>query len=331
MLQQHLGTSDLLTAFRMDQVGVGPAPTRIETDFGPYFAGQTGSASASISAGEPVTWDEWGRGRIWDREQHYARYLYSLQDAETADAILAYPWPDRCEPYRYAHLAGDVDKWHAQGYAVVGELAETIFEIAWQLRSMDRLFEDMLHDDEKAALVLDAVTERSAYAARQMAQAGVDILFIGDDVAMQNGLMMSRKLWRKWLGPRLKQVIDAARAVVPDLPVQYHTDGKINDLIPDLIDIGVTILNPIQPECVDHSWIKGAYGAQLAFNGGLGVQSVLPFGTPDEVREHVRRTIETLGAGGGFVIAPSHVIERDTSIENILAIQQAIDDFGNYD
>ena len=247
------------------------------------------------------------------------------------DELLAYPWPDLLEPYRYAGLAQRVADWHARGYAVIGDVSETTFEIAWQLRSMERLFDDMLHDDEKAAVILDQITDRTAFAAGMMARAGVDLLYTGDDVAMQTGLMMSRKLWQRWLGPRLRRVIQAARSVNPSIPVKYHSDGKINDLIPDLIEAGVTILNPVQPECVDYRWVKSTYGDQLAFYGGLGVQSVLPFGSPDEVREHVREAIESLGAGGGLVIGPSHVIERDTPIDNILAMQAAIDEYGRYD
>jgi uroporphyrinogen decarboxylase len=112
--------------------------------------------------------------------------------------------------------------------------------------------------------------------------------------------------------------------------IWYHSDGNITGLIPDLIEVGVEILNPIQPECVDQARVKREYGHRLAFWGGLGVQSVLPFGTPDEVRSHVKGVIEALGADGGLVVGPAHVLERDTPIENILAMKQAIDEYGEY-
>jgi uroporphyrinogen decarboxylase len=141
---------------------------------------------------------------------------------------------------------------------------------------------------------------------------------------------MSKKLWRQWFGPRLQRVIQAAKEIKPEIIIQYHSDGKINDLVPDLIAAGVEVLNPVQPECVDHRWIKATYGNQIAFWGGLGVQSVLPFGTPDEVRQHTRQVIETLGAGGGLVVGPSHVIERNTPLENIFAMLEAMDEYGVY-
>lgn len=317
-MKDYFRTDNLIAATRSDIVDVGPNPSRLKQDFSKYFSQKK------------VRWDEWGRGRVWDADQHYATYLYPLEKAETIEEIHNYPWPDLAEPYRYEGLGEKVVNLQSQGYAVRGsaDVSETVFEIAWQLRSMDRLFQDMFQDEAMARAVLDPIITRNIAQAQAYARAGVDILYVGDDVAMQTGLMMSRKLWLKWLSSRLKSVIDAARQIKPDILVQYHSDGKINELIPDLIDAGVDILNPVQPECVDHQWVKEKFGDRLAFNAGLGVQSVLPFGTPDEVRQHVRRVIETLGAGGGLIIGPSHVIERDTPIENILAMLAAIDQFG---
>jgi len=319
MLARRLGGEDLQQALRIDVVYLYPGATIMKNDYSRYFQKPN------------VTWDEWGRGRIWDNEDHYAEYLYPLENAETVDEILDYPWPDLTEAYRYTNARKQVEMLHAQGYAVIGDISETVFEIAWQLRSMDRLFEDILHQDEKAMVLLDKITERTVAGARAFAKAGVDILYTGDDVAMQTGLMMSRKMWRQWFMPRLERVILAARQTRPDILIKYHSDGKINDLIPDLIEAGVDILNPVQPECVDHAWLKKTYGNQLAFDGGLGVQSVLPFGTTEQVRSHVKETIATLGAGGGLIIGPSHVIERDTSFENIMAMLEAIDQYGRTD
>ena len=246
------------------------------------------------------------------------------------DEILHYPWPDLDAPYRYAGMELRVANLHARGYAVCGGLAETIFEIAWQLRSMDRLFQDILGQDDKAVELLDHITERRVITAQAYVRAGVDMIQLGDDVAMQNNLLMSRLMWRTWFQPRLNQVIDAARAIKPNILIEYHSDGKINDLVGGLIETGVDILNPVQPECVDHAWVKSTFGGQISFSGGLGVQSVLPFGTPEDVRTHTRQAIEILGAGGGYIVGPSHIVERDVSLENIFAMLEAIDQYGNY-
>ncbi len=318
-MQAHYGSNDLQAALCDDIFMIGAAESRLKTDFSPYFSRPE------------MSWDEWGRGRVWDDIGQYAEYFYPLERAETVDEILDYPWPDLLEPYRFADLARRVPEMQARGYAVCGGLAETVFEIAWQLRSMDRLFEDISQQDEKAVVLLDQITDRRVAAAQAYARAGVDMIQLGDDVSMQTGLMMSRRMWRAWFQPRLKRVIDAARQIKPDVIIEYHSDGKINDLVADLIETGVDILNPVQPECVDHVWIKGEFGGRLAFSGGLGVQSVLPFGTPDEVRQHTRQAIQTLGAGGGYIVGPSHVVERDVPLENFLAMMEAIDIFGKYE
>jgi len=317
-LREAVPDGDLGAYLQDDTDGLGWSASHVQVDFQPFFD-------------RPMEWDEWGRGRVWDAERHYAEYFYPLQQAETVADIDAFPWPDLDADYRFAHCADCVARSHAAGRPVFAGMQETVFEIAWQLRSLDGLFTDMAFRPDLATALLDHITHLRVVSARHLAASGADILSLGDDVAMQTGLMMSAKMWREWLGPRLKRVIDAAKAVRPDILIHYHSDGDVTDLLPGLIEAGVEVLNPVQPECMDHAWVKKAYGDQIAFWGGLGVQSVLPFGTPDEVREHVRRVLLDLGTGGGLVIAPSHVLETDTPVANVLAMKEAIDEFGGYD
>ena len=121
----------------------------------------------------------------------------------------------------------------------------------------------------------------------------------------------------------MQRIIAAARAVKPDLPVFYHSDGNPSAIIPELIDIGVTILNPVQPECIDPVAVKQRYGNQLALWGTIGTQTTMPFGTPDDVRAEVRRRIETVGYDGGLVLGPTHSLEPDVPWENIVALYEA--------
>jgi uroporphyrinogen decarboxylase len=314
-LKSELGSNDLGNLFRNDMRDLGPKPTVLKTDFSRYFTHPRAS------------WDEWGRGRVWDEGGYYAEYLYPLQNATTVDEIESYPWPDLSSPYRYEGFAEYVSSCHEQGYPVLANTAETVFEIAWQLRSMDQLSEDLLSGSEIGVRLLDHIAELRYASARELARAGADIIGMGDDVAMQTGLMISRKMFKQCLQPRFMKTIAAAREANPDVLIWYHSDGKINDLIPDLIETGIDILNPVQPECVDHAWVKETYGDRLAFSGGLGVQSVLPFGTPAQVKEHVRAAIETLGKGGGYIVGPSHVIESDVPTANIVAMIEAMDEF----
>ena len=180
-----------------------------------------------------------------------------------------------------------------------------IFELAWQILGFEKFFEDMVLNPALVERVLDRITEDNAFRARRFAEAGVDMLRVGDDVGMQDRLMMKPAEWRRFLKPRLARVIAAARAVRPEIPVWYHSDGKIVDIIDDLIEVGVTVLNPVQPECLDLRWLKERYGDRLAFWGTIGTQTVMPFGTPADVRQTVREMIDLFWPG--IVIALTHV------------------------
>jgi uroporphyrinogen decarboxylase len=154
----------------------------------------------------------------------------------------------------------------------------------------------------------------------------VDVLRLGDDVGMQRGLMMSQAAWRRWLKPRLAQVIAAARAIKPDTLVFYHSDGDCRPIVPELIEIGVDILNPVQPECMDPAVMKRLYGDRLSFWGTVGTQTTFPFGTPAEMKAVVVERIATVGRGGGLLLAPTHILEPDVPWENIVAFFAAIDE-----
>ena len=140
-----------------------------------------------------------------------------------------------------------------------------------------------------AEKLLDILTELGCAMARDFVGAGVDLLVTGDDVAMQHAMMFSPKIWRHMLKPRLARVIQAAKSVNPDVFIYYHSDGKIEPIIPELIEVGVEVLNPVQPECLDPLEVKKKWGNELSFWGTIGTQTTLPFGTPDEVRQVVRK------------------------------------------
>lgn len=140
--------------------------------------------------------------------------------------------------------------------------------------------------------------------------------------------MMSPEMWREWLKPRWRSVVQGAKNINPDILAWYHSDGDIRPLIPDLIEIGFDILNPIQPECMDPAELKRQYGDRLAFWGCIGTQTTMPFGSPDDVREAVRWTIENVGHHGGLLVAPTHVLEPDVPWENVRALAEAVDQFG---
>jgi uroporphyrinogen decarboxylase len=226
-----------------------------------------------------------------------------------------------------------VGDWHWRGYAVQVELPHpsgTLFECAWLLRGLEDLLVDFVIHPTLAAALLDKLTASGIESATRLARAGVDILLTGDDVGTQRGMLMSPKMWRKWLKPRLAEIIAASKGAKPDLIIFYHSDGDIEPIIPELIEIGVDVLNPVQPECMDPVHLKREYGGELAFWGTIGTQTTMPFGTPDEVKATVVERIETVGQGGGLLLAPTHVLEPDVPWENIAAFFEAIDEYGRY-
>lgn len=206
----------------------------------------------------------------------------------------------------------------------------TIFEVSWYIRGMENLFSDMMLQPDLAETLLDRITEMRVFQAQTYARADVDILDLGDDVATQRGMLMSPKMWHHWLKPRLARVIGAAKAIKPDILVQYHSDGDCRDVIPELIEVGVDILNPVQPECMDPAEIKTQYGDRLAFSGTVGTQTTMPHGTPAEVKAVVKERIATVGEGGGLLIAPTHVLEPDVPWENVIALVEAVEEYGEY-
>jgi uroporphyrinogen decarboxylase len=150
----------------------------------------------------------------------------------------------------------------------------------------------------------------------------IDGVMFGDDWGQQSGMIMGPKLWRRFLKPRLakmyKKVKDAG------LFVFIHSCGDVTEVFPDLIEIGLDVFNPIQPEVIDVYEIKKKYGDKLSFFGGISTQKLLPYGTPDDVKREVRKFAKEIGNNGGYIIAPAHATPGDVPVENIIALIEAV-------
>jgi uroporphyrinogen decarboxylase len=278
------------------------------------------------------TWsvNEWGTAYVVGSNPAYDHYVAPLVGPRSLDEIERYPFPDVTAGYRHAHLDAAVKSAHEQDLAADGRMPTTIFEVAWQIRGWAELLTDFLTGEDLAACLLDRITELSVFRAKRFARAGVDMIHVGDDVGMEDRMLMSPATWRKWLKPRLAKVLAAARTVKPDVLFSYHSDGYVEPIIGDLIEIGVNVLNPVQPECMDPAKLKREYGDRLAFWGTLGIQHTLPFGTPADVEAEVRERIETVGKGGGLYLSPTHVIAPEVPHENIRAFVEAAKKYGGY-
>ena len=165
---------------------------------------------------------------------------------------------------------------------------------------------DFALNPEIAERILDIPYQYHLTAAKRLVQMGVDMVWTGDDVGGQNAMIISPDCWRKFLKPRMANFIAELKAINPQVKVAYHSDGMIAPIIPELIEIGVDVLNPIQPASMDPAQLKREFGDKLCFWGSIDEQYTLPFGTPAEVREEVEERLKTIGKNGGLILAPTH-------------------------
>jgi len=246
---------------------------------------------------------------------------------ETKEEVEAYPFPDILEDYRWEGLKEKVDEYHKRGIATAF-MAVQIFEPAWALRGLENFLVDMHFNSEVVTALLERMTEFQTRIAQKAAALGVDILIFGDDVGSQKAMMMDPGLWRVWLKPTMEKAIRAAKTVNPDVLAYYHTDGNVYDIICDIIEIGVDILNPVQPECMSPAKIKALYGDRLSFWGTIGTQTTMPFGSVADVEQAVMEMVENVGYNGGLVLAPTHLLEPEVPIKNIFAFVEAVKKHG---
>jgi len=271
-----------------------------------------------------TTFDAWGIGyEPGEKESyHLTLWRHPMERFDSLEQLQAYPLPDFAHATE-DHIAAGVQALQARGLAAFGYMAATIWETAWYLRGMEPLMMDMAMEDEKAGFLLDAITARSILRAEAFARAGVDGIHLGDDIGTQRALMMAPEFYREWLKPRLAKVIAAAKAIKPDVLIEYHTCGYVLPLIGDLIEAGVDVLHPVQPECMDFAEVHAQYGDRLSFSGTLGTQSTMPFGTPDDVRAVVHRNLTIAGPQGGLWCTPTHLLEPEVPWENVEAYVEA--------
>lgn len=318
-LKKRYGTDDVVQAFDMPLQYIFLPKPKVMPDYRKYHK----------NPDELTYIDEWGVGHKRGSVAHFTKFYSPMAEFTTPEEVEAYPFPDILNEERWAEVHRQVEKAHNENRAAV-YFAIQVFEPAWYLRGLENMLVDFLADEDMAAACLNKMCDIQCKVAKKAAESGVDMIMFGDDVGSQRALMMSLEVWRKWIKPATAATIKAAKDVNPNVLAMYHSDGDINMIIPELIEIGVDILNPIQPECIDPIEIKKLYGDRLSFLGTVGTQTVMPYGTPEEVRSTVKKMIETVGQGGGLTIAPTHLLEPEVPWENIEAFVKAVREFGNY-
>ncbi|MHB0997859.1 MAG: uroporphyrinogen decarboxylase family protein [Armatimonadota bacterium] len=197
-----------------------------------------------------------------------------------------------------------------------------LFERAWSLRGMGQILMDMIESPDFVHNLFDRITEvNMAHLDIALAQ-DVDCVYFGDDWGSQSGLIMGPALWREFIKPRVAKMYKRVRDA--DKYVAIHSCGDVKSILPDLVEIGLNIFNPFQPETMEVYETKRKYHGQLSFYGGISVQNLLPHGTPDDVRRETKRLLSELGKGGGFIASPSHDVPVDVPPENMAALIEVL-------
>jgi len=278
-------------------------------------------------------------GVVWsmpDEQQLYMDISHHPLAEATIDDIEDYPFPKGDDPTRFTGVREKARELRREtSYAISTGIGGVVYEICWYMRGLERWFMDMIENPTFCEALLDKMLGFwMDYYRGFLAEIGdlVDVVMIGDDIGGQSGPLFSPEFYRKIVKPRQKKLVHHIKSL-SSAKVWYHTCGSVFDYIPDLLDNGIDILNPIQISAknMDPRELKVRYGDRLAFwGGGIDTQHVLPFAKPSDIREHVRRNLEILKPGGGYVFNNVHNIQAGVPAENIVALFDAAYEFGFY-
>ncbi len=324
--QLALPEEDLLQRLQVDTRGLYPLNSHnwgvVEEDAGDHWRYR----------------DEWGITHVRPKQDGL---YYSIREVPipnpTPEAIRRHPWPDMGAAWRIDGLRKQAERYRAEGFAVVLKDAFAgIFEFAQRIVGMEKLLMLMALDASLAGVLFDKLLElKLAYWQTALSELGdvVDVVTYADDYGTQRSQLISPAMFRQQIKPRVRQIFALQAKLAPHAKRFFHSDGNVRPLIPDFIEMGVDILNPVQATAVGMNLaeLKQEYGQYLTFwGGGVDTQGVLPLGSPEQVREEVRRNIEILAPGGGYVFNSIHNIQADVPPENIIAMWEAWRDFGGY-
>lgn len=235
----------------------------------------------------------------------------------TLDNIDTYQFPDPLDPARYAKFDKLPDNPGDAFY--FGDIGFSLFERSWTLAGMENILMWMVAEPERLHRLLDRVCEfRLAQINKICSYKTIDMVYFGDDWGQQTGLIMGPQLWREFIKPRLREMYGAVKR--GGKYVYIHSCGRVQEIFPDLIELGVDVFNPFQPEVMDTGEMKRQFGDRICFYGGISTQRTLPFGTPEQTCEEVKRLIEVVGKNGGYFAAPAHSTPADAKPENIAAM-----------
>ena len=278
-----------------------------------------------------------GWGCLWERRPGsiYYEVVDSPIRTATVEDLDRFPWPDLAHPSRFAGLRAKAKAIQDAGYAVVALSGVTPFEQAYMCRGIEQWMVDLAADPEFAVALMRKITDLMlASVIRLLEEAGdcIDVLITGDDLGGQTSTLISPAMYRRLIKPFHVELMTAIKQRT-QAKIFYHSDGNIYSVLGDLIEIGVDLLNPVQVSAGtmgDTARLKREFGDRLAFCGAIDTGWVLPFGSPDDVRAEVRRRIQDLAPGGGYILAAVHCIQPDVPVENVIAMLDEAKMAGKY-
>jgi uroporphyrinogen decarboxylase len=278
-------------------------------------------------------------GVIWsmpDDEPNYMDISYHPLADATLEDLTDYPFPHGDDATRFTGVREEAQRLRRETpYALCTGISGVVYEICWYMRGLEKWFEDLLTNQRFCEALIDRILKYWVdFETGFMKAVGdiVDVVMIGDDLAGQSGPLFSPALYRKIVKPRQKALVQHLKSLTR-AKIWYHTCGDCWEYIPDLIDNGIDILNPVQIglKNMESDALKNRFGRKLVFwGGGIDAQHVLPFATPEKVREEVRKNLEVFMPGGGYVFNNVHNIQKGVPPENIVALFDAACEFGAY-
>ncbi len=268
--------------------------------------------------------DEWGV--VWriGEDGKYIRWVSGpLQTLTDPDD---YPFPTADDLVDDPQLAEKVREQKRQGLFVSAGVTQP-YKLAWMLRGMEQWLMDYLLNPQFVNKLYDKIYSLWTEIGRRCVEAGVDMFRVGGDIAMQDRIIMGADTWRQFDKPRLAAMFAQLRSINPDLHIFLHSDGNLMEIMDDLIEVGFDVIDPIQPECMDPIEVKRRWGDRITLHGCGSLQRVLPFGTTEDVRNHVIELIDKCGYNGGLVLRVSNVIGFDVPIENVVTFFETARDY----
>jgi uroporphyrinogen decarboxylase len=313
LFHSQTGSDDPAEYFNYDIRGVDAPLTPNASDFSQYHK--------VIPPG--AIFDEFGVGHVISDAFPLGLYLHPWRLFTSSKQVLDYPLPTF---QLLDKTVQQIQTLHDRGYSVAA-VSGSINEWCYYLRGMESFMIDLAQNPDLAEVILDRITGLVTRMGIQLADSGVDILCFYGDVGGQSNMLMSPKMWRQWIRPRWDVIFKSIRRVNRNVKIFLHSCGYIEPIIPDFIELGLDILNPIQPETMDPIKIKRRYGDRLSLWGGIGLQSTMTSPDPQIVRDTTRRLLSEWSKNGGAIVTVTNSLPIDIPWENVVALVETIKEF----